>query len=283
MNGIRSDNQFQPKPKKEMEQMEDPTTTDTETESKPNGAGKIRSETPYPYYGLTKVIEIVQAVRRAGGNDAAPATDVLREMKIAKTTDRLWAYGIPAAIYFGLIERIGRGDDARVKLTPLGLRIALPGTPDEERATKVAVLKAPELYSKLLEQFAGHPVPSKEVLRNILQRDFKIVESMAGNAADAFLDSLKVADLITPTGSIAALDGSAPPATADKPDKPAPEDVAPPGMQTVLVPADFIIYRCKIGKGRVIEIPLPPEFTQTDVKRLYAFLQTQVDDSEGDE
>lgn len=221
------------------------------------------------------------AVRRAGGNEAAPAADVLRELSVSKT-DRTWAYGIPAAMLFGLIERVGRGDDARIKLTPLGLRIALPGTSEEEKATKVAAFKTPELYAKLLEKFAGHPVPGKEVLKNILQRDFKIVESMAGNAAEAFLDSLKAADLVTPLGTISAGDG--PPPQDEKPEllPPPPSDAARKG-QTILVPADFIVYKCKIGKGRIIEIPLPPEFTKSDVQRLHAFLLTQVDDAQEDD
>lgn len=244
-----------------------------------NGAGKSRSETSYPYYGLGKVFEVVKAVQRAGGNEAAPATDVLREMKVAKTTDRQWAYGIPAAIMFGVIERLGRGDDAKIVLTSLGRRMALPGGPDEERATKVAAVRSVDLYVKLLEKFARNPVPSKESLKNILQRDFGILESMAGNAADAFLDSLKMAELVTPGGTISANDDA--PAVQAEPDKPA-SNIAPPAekanTKVVEVPSNFIIYRCKITKGRVIELPLPPEFTKADAERLYAFLQTQIDD-----
>jgi hypothetical protein len=50
------------------------------------------------------------------------------------------------------------------------------------------------------------------------------------------------------------------------------------GMQAVYVPANFIIYKCKLAKGRVIDIPLPPEFTTAEMEKLYAFLKTQVDD-----
>lgn len=241
---------------------------------------KERSGTSYPYYGLGKIAEVVLAVQKSGGNDAA-ASDVLQQLGVSRT-DRLWAYGIPAAIMFGLIERIGRGDDARITLTALGKRIALPGLPDEERASKAAAFKNVELYSKLLQQFASCPVPTKEILKNILQRDYKIVESMAGNAADAFLDSLKVADLISPAGTI--MPGAEPVAMSAEKQEPLPETkpIIAPGKKTIEVPENFIIYRAKITGGRVIEIPLPPEFTGTDAKRLYAFLQTQIDDDDAD-
>jgi hypothetical protein len=245
-----------------------------------------RSETQYPFFGLANAIEVVKAVQRAGGKEA-PNADIMREMGVSKTTDRLWAYGIPGASYFGLIERIGRGEAGRIKLTDLGLQIALPGTPTEERTAKVAAIQKPELYALLLEKFAGHPVPSKDGLKNILQRDFKIVESMAPNAAEAFIDSLKVAELVSPTNSILALGDGPPPMASEKPRIAPPGETVSnekpsPGTQTIRVPADFVIYRCKITKGHVVEIPLPPSFTKADVKRLAAFtvfLDTQADDA----
>jgi hypothetical protein len=257
---------------------------DESSSAEPNGTarseGKIRSETSYPYYGLSKGIEILEAVRRAGGSNATNA-DVMREMGVSKVSDRNWAYGIPAATYFGLIERVGRGNEGQIKITELGLRVALPGTPEEGRLAKVAAFSKPELYAKLLEKFTGHPVPGKEGLKNILYRDFKIVESMAPIAADAFLDSLKVAGLITEAGIIAhdAADGGVEAGKSkSQVEKRQQDEGRMPGTQAITVPADFIIYRCKIGKGRIIEIPLPPDFKTADVKRLYAFLKTQVDD-----
>lgn len=243
-----------------------------------NGGGKVRSETAYPYYGLSKSIELVQAVRRAGGNDASSAS-VMSELGVSKVTDRLWAYGIPAATQFGLVERIGRGNEGRIKITDLALRIVLPGPGDEARLAKIAAFKKPELYAKLLEKFAGHPIPPKENLKNILYREFGIVESMAPNAADAFLESLRAAELVTANGVIMTGDGASTD-TGGAAAKHAPaEAVGTQGSaKTIQVPADFVIYKCKIGGGRVIDIPLPPKFTRADVKRLHAFLETQVDD-----
>ena len=181
-----------------------------------------------------------------------------------------------------MVERVGRGEDARLKLTELGRRLALPGTVDEERASKAAALKTPELYLKLLEQFSGNPLPEKEVLKRLLQRDYKIVESMAGNAAEAFLESVKAAELITLDGKICssrAMNGD------DKSNQIKPEiptqdsSESDTKTQVVRVPSGFIVYKCKISKNRVLEIPLPSDFTQADVKRLHAFLLTQVDDN----
>jgi hypothetical protein len=262
--------------------MAEPEDTENDPDSERPGA-KQRSGTPYPYFGLSMAISIVEAVRKSGGSEA-PSSAVMAQMGVPKTTDRRWAYGIPAAAQFGLIERVGRGDDGRIKLTELATRIVLPTTPEEGMAARVAAFRTPQLYSKLLERFAGHPVPQKEGLRNLLFREFGIVESMAAYAAEAFLDSLKDAGLVNANNSI-SVNGAAPPAVAngvggDKAviERPVVDHQPPPGMQVLKVPQDFVIYKCKISGGRIIEIPLPPKFATADVDRLHAFLLTQIDD-----
>ena len=50
--------------------------------------------------------------------------------------------------------------------------------------------------------------------------------------------------------------------------------------KTITVPANYVVYRCKISGGCIIELPLPPEFTKADARKLYAFLKTQ--DEEGE-
>ena len=212
---------------------------DTETESKNESAAPGKSETPYPYFGLAHAIAIVEAVRRAGGKDALSA-DVMREMSIALKTDRKWSYGVPTAALFGLIERVGRGDSGRIKITELGLRVVLPGTPEEAAAAKISAFKQPDLYVKLLERFAGFPIPSKEGLRNLLHREYGIVESMALGAADAFIESLATAGLIT-TNNLIAANGAATGADDKlKPKESSGEDGAPrPGTKTIHVPQHF--------------------------------------------
>ncbi len=265
--------------------MIEPNENETTLGQKPDGGSggsKARSETAYPYFGLSKGIEIVRAVRRAGGSEASNA-DVMRELNVTKVAERIWSYGIPAAIQFGLIERIGRGAEGRIKLTELANRIVLPANPEEERIAKMVAIKNPELYSVLLVRYAGHPVPTKDGLKNVLYRDYRILESMAPVAADAFLDSLKAAELISPNNDILAIDGAAPLINEQKAPKDAdhrPQEESRASTQTIEVPKDFIVYKCKIGKGKIIEIPLPPDFTTTEAEKLHAFLLTQVDDDE---
>lgn len=150
---------------------------------------------------------------------------------------------------------------------------------------------SPQLYQKLYDRYKGAPVPMADRLANVLHRDFELLETVAPAAAQAFIESARFVGLVTAANNIAPKlpTGGEPPAAAPSAPLPEPKiDVPPPtaaapsveraGMQAVWVPSDYLIYKCKIGKGRVLDIPLPREFTKADVKRLTAFLDTQVDD-----
>src|SRR5436305_2083768 len=102
--------------------------------------------------------------------------------------------------------------------------------PDDAAAGSSAKLRSETRYP-----FSGHPPPSKESLKNILQRDYKIVESMATNAADAFLESLEFAGLINTAGNITP-SGSAPSEKPQQEEK--PRKAANPDVQTIEVPSD---------------------------------------------
>lgn len=255
--------------------MADGETNGIDAQADAQKGAKARSGTSYPFFGLPTALKIVDAIRAAGGDEAANA-DVLSALGATKN-DRLWAYGVPAAIQFGLVERVGRGDVGRVRITDLAKRIALPTTVDEKRAAKGEAFQQPELYQKLLERFAGHPLPQKDGLRNLLCREYQIVESMAAGAAEAFIESLREADLVSPQDTVLQ-HGSGAPVGDAKGGKPKNDPPPDPDTQVVRVPADYIVYKCKLGQGRVIEIPLPPRFSKADAGRLHAFLLTQVDE-----
>ena len=53
-----------------------------------------------------------------------------------------------------------------------------------------------------------------------------------------------------------------------------------PGMQLVRVPADFVLYQCKIGPGKMLCLPLPRDLSTVEAYRISAFIFTQVDDED---
>jgi hypothetical protein len=270
-------------------------SNDSETEIKANGDGGpnghtkpvARSEEAYPYHSLQEALRVPEAVQKAGGN-VASVSEVMKVMGLTSMAARSWTYRLSTARVFGLVDKGGRGDDAKIQVTDLFVAYANPTSDAERRATLMQIVLKPALYGKLLARYKGAPKPDVIGLANLLWRDHGILPTVKEQAAEAFLASIEFAGLVTNglvsmTASASApvsipLIGSG--ASAEDKDAKPPAEMPPvkSGMQNVEVPADFIVYPCKIGKGRIIKIPLPPEFTRSEVERLYAFLLTQIDD-----
>jgi hypothetical protein len=237
-----------------------------------------RSETPSPQASLTKAIEFVKTVRKVGGNGDAPTADVMKEMGINVKTTRSWSFTVPAAMQFGLVERIGRGDDAKLRVTDLAKRIVQSVSPEELHAAKMAALRSPQLYEQLLEKYADCEVPARDGLINLLCRDFKILDSTAPNTADCFLESLAEAGVIkdnriAPNGK--------PPAAGQTPPPPNPplvsgvsEATKNEELTTIQVPASFVPHHFTLRKNMVVIIPLPPDLKTKEVERLSKWLAT---------
>lgn len=57
-------------------------------------------------------------------------------------------------------------------------------------------------------------------------------------------------------------------------------DLDSPREQVLHVPKDFVIYKCKLSGGRLIDVLLPLRLTRADADRICALVQTQIDDVE---
>ena len=260
----------------------DPDSMTKSNDGQANGSPIPRSETPYPYFSLPEAIKVGEAVQKAGGNSATER-ELAVALGLSSTQSRGWSYRISSAREFGLIERTGRGSAARIQITDLFMTYAHPGSDAEKRAALMQMMMKPTLYSSLLARYRGAPKPDATGLANVLWREYRLLESVKLDAAKAFLASAEFAGVIN-NGLISPVAQPISPTTTDagsneeKVDKPPHETQPKAGTQSVVVPADYIIYRCKISGGRVIEVPLPRDFTTSDAEKMYAFLKTQVDD-----
>jgi hypothetical protein len=249
-------------------------------------AGKKRSEWPYPYYDLEESLEVARAVGKHGGSgvrDVALAKEINRE-----ATSRFFNYYLSSAKEFGLVTRDRVEDGMRTSLTDLGRRLIVKIDEATTRADRMRAFLTPKLYRALAQRYKGIELPDVEGLANLLELDYGLVGGVKVPAAEGFRKSAAFAGFLTADGRIefseegapssdAAKQSATPPSVAPSTSPPNPT-VEKPGMQSIHVPDTFVVYRCKISQGRVIEVPLPRDFKMADVNRLCAFLKTQVDD-----
>ena len=142
----------------------------------------------YPGMGLAKCIDLVKRVyenAHRGEIDSATLAKLLGYS--AGSGQALTAAS--AIKKFGLLE--GRGE--RHKVSELALRVLEPMTPDERRdAINEAAMK-PELYTELFARFGGK-VPSDDVIRAFLIRQYKFAPTGADNFIKAFRETIDLVE-----------------------------------------------------------------------------------------
>lgn len=94
---------------------------------------------------------------------------------------------------------------------------------------------------------------------------------------DRVAASLPPLPAVTSSAPISPPDPAAPQAAAIQS---TPRAINAGATRRVIVPADFVLYACKLSRGRFVQIPLPLDLSIADVERIHAFLLTQVDDPE---
>lgn len=194
--------------------------TTTEKPSQ-NGSTKIsQGRSPaYPYIPLGKAVERLQIIVDAGvGRNAYPP----------ETFYKLWDLGaassgarstMAALNHFGLVEYDGRGEGRKVKVSDLGLKIALdkvPGSVERAQALQLAAL-TPPIHSDLYQRYQ-HMLPADVVLATYLSRDRGYNVSTVDDVIGEYKDTLAFAGLDKP-------DGKTESPTALQPDPPPPPQV----------------------------------------------------------
>ncbi len=226
----------------------------------------------YPYYSLPDVIEFAKIVQQIGGKEVAER-QVLKKLRISNRVTRSWSYRLSSAKEFGLLDRKGRKEEARLVVMELCVRVSTSSGERRDGAIRSAFLKPP-LYGKLTDRYLGVPAPSVEDLASVLVRDFGLVDSVAERAARAFLDSARFAGVITADGHVGSVatvgEGHA---AARSPQK-AVVDLDSETSEVASPTDGLIAHRFQLRPDVTIVVRLPPDLNQSDVTRLQKWLRT---------
>lgn len=154
----------------------------------------------YPSFSLEEALSLSEMIYDVGGNSVAPVESILSKMDIKSNQNKRYTYKTSSAKQFGLIE----SKEGGFKVTQLAISILYPSSDNDPNVStnkKRAAVK-PELYKNILEQFNGTILPKDEFLINIfIQKG--ILSSVANKAVQAFLDTMKYANIMNEERRIA--------------------------------------------------------------------------------
>lgn len=245
------------------------------------GGERERSGTRYPAYSLEDCEKFVKRVHEIGGNEILE-DELLKHLQLSKTT-KSWVYKLSTARDFGLLDRRGRKNDARIAVTDLAKRLLLPGDEVELAASRQAAFLKPQLYDKLVAHYRGAPVPQTKYLAGLLVREHKIVESVADQAAEAFIASAKFAGFVHENvlgdPKPGARRKEEPPADSAGSQRTESGNAAQRG-QAFQIPEGFIAHTFPLRRDLTVTIPLPIAITKKDVDRLHKWMDTLIIDED---
>ncbi len=232
----------------------------------PATVGAEPTRSAYPYYSLPEVIEFAKVVREIGGKEASEK-QILKKLKIGNRVTRSWSYRLSSAREFGLLERKGRKEEAKLVVTALCVRL-LTSSDERLEGARMNAFSRPPLYGKLTERYMGVSAPAVEDLAGVLVRDFGLLDSVAEHAAQAFLDSARFVGVITKDGRIDSVnrlgDSSQAPREATS--------ARTSGAGFAPSAEGLVAHRFQLRPDVAIVVELPYDLNQSDVARLHRWL-----------
>jgi hypothetical protein len=240
--------------------------------------------TPYPFYSLGKALEVAEVVRDLGGSNGDVQKSLIAQtMKVEESSPSLLGI-LGAAKLYSLLE--GRGT---YRLSEVANSYFFPTSEHDRTLARLRMVKAPPLFSALIDKFDGNRLPPSEVLVNILHREHRIAQSWRTRAASLFLSSVRDAQLIDSAGFLryratlhAATNGSMAgmrdvPAVVDRPPQEYPQEARPsaPSATDVrpdLVADDVDVWQFKIGDDSV-RLETSRELSISAWRKLHQYVQ----------
>lgn len=232
-------------------------------------AAKKASTNEIPMVDLATILEFVEKIE-SDGLQTLTSQEVAKRMGFAASTSTPFYRRTVAAKLLGLLDTT-----QGVNLTKLALDYFKP-TDDESKAAALATaIKNVVGYQKILDRYSEKRLPQKDILANLIEREFSLASDAAKVCASVFLNSAQRAGIVRGDGtlSIAALERT--------PSSSVPEKAAamPSHSASRSFPisddseSHFLTLDAK--RGRRVVLQAPPVITASELKRIQNWLAVQ--------
>ncbi|MFO0334470.1 MAG: hypothetical protein ACK53C_05450 [Pseudomonadota bacterium] len=145
----------------------------------------------YPRASLAQALELAASVEHLGGECALEAAAALTGHSAGGT----YAALVAAAVKYGWVT----SRKGRLRTTPAFAEYRLSGDEAARRAALATALTCPPLFARLVQRFAGKPLP-EGALASLLAREFDVPEGIAPRIAGYFVAGARMAGLLEGAG-----------------------------------------------------------------------------------
>jgi hypothetical protein len=147
-----------------------------------------------PYIGLSDAFRLIEDVYEQGGGRASK--DLMSRVTENSSSSSSFTKKANALKSYGLVIEEG----VEFVLTPDGLAIVAPTTPEGAAQAKKSAFLRIDVFSRIFERHKGKLLPADEFLKNIIEQDMAIPKELSKVWVFAVKDSLRAAGLLYDRG-----------------------------------------------------------------------------------
>ena len=148
-----------------------------------------------PFIALEKAVERAKEFYKREGRHAAPLAASAQHWSYSPTSSGAHQT-ISAMKQFGLLDDFGRGEQRKLKLSELAMRIILDDVPNSQERSKAIQEAAlePKIFREMFNKW-GMESPSYETIRTFLRRDKAVNKDSLNAIVRNYTDTLEYAKL----------------------------------------------------------------------------------------
>jgi|GEM_PF-1860932 len=237
---------------------------ETDSNKKPTGKQALKDYTSdLPMFDLEEALKLVTDIHEKA-LETASMPEVAKGCGYASPSSTPFYRRMVAARLFKLLS------SQRAELTKLALDYLKPDSEDAKSKALTDSIMGIPAYAELIQSHQGKRI-NLEIVANGFMRKFSLTKPGASLCARAFASSIKTAGFLTPDGTLGAVSQRTVENNLNDPPPPPPpldDDKNPPlqGFTLILDPK----------KGRKIVIQAPPSVSESELKRIQAWLGFQL-------
>lgn len=231
-----------------------------------------------PYLGLEEALAAITAIQEQGGGSVTAET--LSPIIGNSTKSSSFQRKVSALRGYGLVDVVGD----RISVSRLGLGYVAPTSEEEKAEVAATALRNIPLARALHDRYGGGLLPNRDILANMMLREYGAAEPNNTLWADFFLGALRTAGLLAHAGGRATVltrpnvgraDAATSSAAADSfAVNPAPTAAPTPAARAPapMVSGEVQRIDLPLADGKVATIVLPTSATPDDIEDVIAML-----------
>lgn len=149
----------------------------------------VERSSRYPAVDIESAIELIKKLKANLGSGPYARLSVAQGIGYDAITGSS-GKRVAALVYYGLLEKSGQ----KYSLSDLANRILYEISAEDRKEAIVEAVKKPTIFSALIDRYKGEALPA--LLKNILVREYQIVDKVADDVIRNFTSSLQFADLL---------------------------------------------------------------------------------------